>query len=345
MTRLRGAFLILAVLALLGTPVLAQGVNARNLLKLARSAAESKDWAKAKDYANQALKEEGGYLDAYYMRAYAHRQLGEKKKAEEDFKEVIRRDPAFLPTYGALADMYLADKEWDKAEKVFNDLGQQNDGSKWASYYRGVMAYMQADLKKAEAQWKDALVKDVNFAQATHNLGAIAMARQEYPRALSLFREALEKKPQNAMYRFHVAWAQEKVGQNAKALEGLKAIMNENADSQQFWLLARALDQILRGQNETALKVLETVTKDNPDSLDGWFLKGRAALTLGKHDLAREALTKAKEIDPSFQETESLLSKLPAAPTPEKSPSTQEEPKSEQPSSDSPPVREKSPTP
>lgn len=320
MKRFAGVLLLLTLITCLGLPAAAQGINARNLLKLARSAAEAKDWEKAKDYANKALQEEGGYLDAYYMRAYAHRELGQKKKAEEDFREVIRRDPGFLPTYGALADMYLADKEWDKAEKVFNDLGQQNDGSKWASYYRGVMAYMRADLKKAEAQWKDALVKDVNFAQAIHNLGAVSMARKEYPRALSLFREALDKKPQNAMYRFHVAWAQEKLGQTPKALEGLKAIMNENADSQQFWLLARALDQMIRGQNETALKVLETVTKDNPSSLDGWFLKGRAALAVGKNDLAREALTKAKEVDPSFQETDALLAKLPPVAAPQSPP-------------------------
>ncbi len=372
MKRFAGVLLLLSLIMCLGVPAPAQGVNARNLLKLARSAAEAKDWEKAKDYANKALQEEGGYLDAYYMRAYAHRELGQKKKAEEDFREVIRRDPGFLPTYGALADMYLADKEWEKAEKVFSDLGQQNDGSKWASYYRGVMAYMRGDLKKAEAQWKDALVKDVNFAQAIHNLGAVSMAKKEYTRALSLFREALDKKPQNAMYRFHVALAQEKVGQTPKALEGLKAIMNENADSQQFWLLARALDQMIRGQNETALKVLETVTKDNPESLDGWFLKGRAALALGKHDLAREALTKAKEVDPSFQETDVLLAKLPAVAAPQSPPTEQPgaapaeapsgqsgtppaqapadqpaAPPAKAPSNslDSPPVREKAPTP
>lgn len=341
MSKYRGVALLLVFLAVLTGSAWAQGVNARNLLKLARSAAESKDWAKARDYANQALQEEGGYLDAYYMRAFAYRELGEKKKAEEDFREVIRRDPQFLPTYGALSDMYMSDKEWDKAEKVFGELGQQNDGAKWASYYRGVVAYMRGDLKKAEAQWKDTLAKDVNFAQASHNLGALAMARQEYPRALSLFREALEKKPENAMYRFHVAWAMEKAGQTPKALEGLKAIMNENADNQQFWLLARALDQILRGQNETALKVLETVTKDYPNSLDGWFLKGRAALSVGKNELAREALSKAKELDPHFMETDALLAKLPPqAPTPNPGPAS--DPNT---GSAPSPVREKTPSP
>lgn len=332
-----------SLIFMLAGPLFAQGVNARNLLKMARSSAEAKDWAKARDYANQALQEEGGYLDAYYMRAFAYRELGEKKKSEEDFREVIRRDPQFLPTYGALADMYMSDKEWDKAEKVFTDLGQQNDGAKWASYYRGVMAYMRGDLKKAESQWKDTLAKDVNFAQASHNLGALAMARGENPRALSLFLEALEKKPQNAMYRFHVAWAQEKLGQGAKAQEGLKAIMNENSDNQQFWLLARALDQILRGQSETALKVLDTVTKDYPSSLDGWVLKGRAAIAVGKLDLAREALTKAKELDPHFGEIDTLMAKLPAQ---SQSPAPSPSPTSPPPSApDSAPVREKQPTP
>lgn len=321
MSLARGALLLptlLSALLLLLTPGQAQevGVNARNLVKLARSAADSKDWAKARDYASQALQEEGGYLDAYYLRAFAYRMLGETKKAEEDFREVIRRDARYLPTYGALADMYLAEKQWEKAEKVFTELGQQDNGAKWASYYRGVMAYQRGDLKKAESQWKDALAKDVNFASASHNLGVVCLAKKDYPRSLSYFTDALEQKPESAMYRFHLAWGCEKTGQVPKALDNLKRIMNEGADDQRFWLLAKAYDQMLRGKNEGALKLLETVTKDYPETLDGWVLKGRALLATGNTEGAREALSKAKELDPLFVEVDDLLARLPAAPAP-----------------------------
>lgn len=321
MSSLRGTLLLpalISALLLLCSPAGAQevGVNARNLVKLARSSADSKDWAKARDYASQALKEEPGYLDAYYMRAFAYRMLDDKKKAEEDFREVIRRDPSFLPTYGALADMYLADKEWAKAEKVFTDLGAQNDGAKWASYYRGVMAYQQGDLAKAEKQWRDALAKDVNFASASHNLGVICLAKKEYVRSLSYFTDALDKKPESGMYRFHLAWGCEKTGQVPKALDNLKRIMNEGADDQRFWLLARGYDKLLRGQNEEALKVLLVVTKDYPETLDGWVLKARACIALKKTEEAREALRKAKEIDPTFVEVDDLMARLPAAPAP-----------------------------
>ncbi len=355
--------LLLAGLLLLVAPAASQGINARNQIKLARSAADNKDWAKARDYATAALQEEGGYMDAYYVRAFANRMLGDKKKAEEDFREVIRREPDYLPTYGALADMFIADKEWDKAEKVFNELGAQNDGAKWASYYRGVVAYTRGDLKKAETQWRDALAKDVNFASASHNLGAVCLARKEYPRALSYFTEALEQKPESAMYRFHVAWALEKTGQVPKALEALKRIMNENSDDQRFWLLARAYDQVLRNQNETALKVLETVNKENADLLDGWILKARASLATGKPEDAREALEKAKELDGQFAEVNDLMAKLPPKPASAppagdgKAPAPPSDGKGPAPSGDgtapaptspapaNPPVREKPPQP
>lgn len=305
--------LLSALLMLIG-PAQAQGVNARNLLKLGRSAADNKDWAKARDYATQALQEEGGYLDAYYLRAFAYRELGEKKKAEEDFREVIRRDPTFLPTYGALADLLIADKEWDKAEKVFNDLAAQNDGAKWASYYRGVVAYTRGDLKKAEAQWKDALAKDVNFASASHNLGAIALARKEYTRALSYFTDALEQNQENVMYRFHLAWACERTGQVPKALEQLKRISNEGGDDGRFWLLSRAYSQVLNKQFDSASKVLDTVLKENPDLVEAWILKARCYMGLGQNEPAREALEKAKEADPQFTEVDDLLAKLPPKP-------------------------------
>jgi tetratricopeptide (TPR) repeat protein len=183
----------------------------------------------------------------------------------------------------------------------------------------------------------------------------VALAKKDYVRALSYFSDALEQKQENAMYRFHLAWALEKTGQVPKALEQLKRIMNENSDDQRFWLLARAYDQLLRKQNETALKILDTVNKDNPDLLDGWVLKARASMATGQTEAAREALTKAKELDGQFTEVDDLLAKLPPKPAPApdegkvppgpegdgKSPAPDLSPKSDP----APPVREKNPSP
>lgn len=301
---------VLCALLLLAPHALAQGVNARNLIKLARSAADSGDWDKARDYATQALQEEGGYLDAYYLRAFAYRQLGEKKKAEDDFREVIRRDPKFLGTYGALADMYMADKEWDKAEKILGDLGIQDEGAKWASYYRGVMAYDRGDLARAEKMWKDALAKDVNFARASHNLGVLALGRQELARALTYFSDALQGDENNAMYRFHLAWVQEKMGQIAKAQENCKKLQSESGDSGSYWLLARALDKLSRRQFDSALKTADNVLKSDAESVDGLILKARSLIGLGRLAEAREVLKAAQSVDANFSEIEELLKKL-----------------------------------
>lgn len=310
-------FLLLGALA----PAVAQSVNAKNLIKLARSAADQNDWEKAKDYAEKAIKEEPAYLDAYYMRAFAYRELGEKAKAEKDFREIIRLEPQFLGTYGALAEIYLDDKEYEKAEKVFTQLGQQIDGAKWASYYRGVMEYQRGDLKLAEGHWKDVIAKEQNFAMAQHSLGAIYLAQKNYPKALSFLREGLNLKPENAMYRFHVAYALEKLQRVSEAQDLLKQIMNENSDDQRFWLLARAYDQMLRGKPEGSTKVLETLTKDYSKTFEVWLIQGRVALALGQEDAARRALSKASDLDPKFQEVDDLLAKLPAPSTEPPSPS------------------------
>lgn len=299
-----------ALLFILG-PSQAQSVGAKNMLKLSRSYAEQNDWDKAREYAEKALAEEPGYLDALYMRAFAYREMEKYDKAEADFKEVIRRDPKYLPTYGALAEVYLRQKDYEKADELFGDLSKAPGGAKWASYQRGVVAYLQGNLDTAERHWKDVLMEDTNFAPALHNLGALYLAKGENPRALLNFREALDKKSDKAMYRFHVAWALERTGQIEAAQRMLKTVMDENADDQQFWLLARGLDRLTRGQADTAVKVLETVSEQHPDNLDVWVLLGRAHLKLNQPDKAREALEKAKELDSTFQEVKELLGRLP----------------------------------
>lgn len=304
--------LVLFLLLVLIAPVFGQSVNARNLLKLGRSYAEAGEWKKVIEYADQAMQEEPGYLDALYLRAFAHRELEEYKKAEDDFRMIIRSEPQFLQTYGALADMFLKQKEYEKADKLFTELSQQPKGSKWASYYRGVVAYLQQDLETAERHWKDTIERDPRFSMAQHNLGAIYLARGDYKRSLTFMREAAEQQPEQIMYSFHVAWVLERLGRMPQAQKILKDIMNGDASDQKNWLLARALFQINNSKPGQALKVLETVTKQNPDNLDVWVLKARAHLALGQPQEAREAALKAQELDPKFGEVKELLAKLPA---------------------------------
>ena len=311
--RIRGMVLpifLAALLALLG-PAEAQSVNARNMLKIARSHAEAGEWEKAKDYAEKALKDEPGYVDALYMRAFAYRELEEYPKAEADFREVIRQSPTYLPTYGGLAEVYMRQKQYDKADKVFVDLAAQPQGGTWASYYRGVVAYLQGDLTKAEGFWKDAIKGDVNLAPAHHNLGALYLAQGDPRKALVKFREALGKKPETALYLFHIAWAQERLGQKAEAQQTLKTVMDKHVEDQQFWLLARGLNSLMAGNPDAAVKLLQTVAEQHADNLDVWVLLGRAHLALSQPDKAREALKTAKELDGAFVEVDELIKKLP----------------------------------
>lgn len=305
-----------ALLSLLG-PVQAQSVNARNMLKLARSAADQGNWQSAKEYADKAIKDEPGYIDAIYMRAFAHRELKEYEKAIADFNAVIRQNPQYLATYGGLAETYMRQEKYDEADKVFVELSKQPDGGKWSSYYRGVVAYLQHDLDKAENFWKETLKQDVRFAPAHHNVGAISLARGDTLKALGKFREALNIEPGNTMYTFHIAWAQERLGQKAEALQTLQKVLDGAVDDKQFWLLSRGLHRLIKGENSLAVQVLKTVSEEHPDNLDVWVLLGRAHLALKQPEEARKAIETANELDPKFGEVAELMKKLPAAPSPE----------------------------
>lgn len=335
------ALLMLFLCVLLPPEALAQSVNARNLLKVARSYAAQGDWVKAKDYANQALKQEAGYVDALYMRAYAHRELEEYPKAEEDFREVIRLEPTFLGTYGALAEMYVKQKSVDKAEKLFNELSRQPDGLKWADYYRGVLAYMKPDLAAAESYWDKATKADAAFGPALHNLGALYLAQGQPGKALVKFRGALNSEPEKALYRFHVAWALERSGQTPEAQKYLKTVIDENIDDERNYSLARALDHLTRGRPQAALPLLTEVSKSYPDNLDVWILLGRAHLALNQMKEASVALKKAQELDPSFKEVTEMMKRLPAEPSPvEKAEPESRDPEKAAPEAETPPSNE-----
>lgn len=326
MKRFRRLWLIWLLVACVAWPAMGQSVNARNLLKVARSYAGQGEWAKAKDYAEQALKQEPGYLDALYMRAYAHRELEEYAKAEEDFREVIRREPTFLGTYGALAEMYVKQKLPEKAETLFNQMSAQPDGGKWADYYRGVLAYNKPDLTAAEQDWLKVLSVDTSFAPALHNLGALYLAQGQPGKALVKFQGALHEDSEKPLYRVHVGWALERLGRYEEAKDMLSKVMNENRDDTLNLQLATALNALITKRPQVALTNLKSAAADNPDNADVFILLGRTYLALGQAKEAREAYAKAHELDPASKEVEEELKKLPAevAPVPSPSPSTEE---------------------
>lgn len=321
MKRVRRLWLLWLLVACVAWPATAQSVNARNLLKVARSYAGQGQWAKAKDYADQALKQEPGYLDALYMRAYAHRELEEYDKAEEDFREVIRREPAFLGTYGALAEMYVKQKSVDKAETLFNQMSAQPEGGKWADYYRGVLAYNKPDLPAAEQYWLKVISVDSKFAPALHNLGALYLAQGQAGKALVKFQGALHENSEKPLYRVHVGWALERLGRLEEAKDILGKVMNENRDDTLNLQLATALNALITKRPQVALTNLKSAAQDNPDNADVFILLGRTYLALGQSKEARDAYTKAQELDPASKEVEEELKKLPAEATPAPSPS------------------------
>jgi tetratricopeptide (TPR) repeat protein len=147
--------------------------------------------ALAQDATPQSLFESGKYQEAVdnvkarpdapqdqiYIRALAHRKLGQNDEAKE--------------AYGMLAGA--------------------PEGSAWREIGSSGTALVDGNLDAAEASAKKAVELDANSAQAQYQLGAVESARDDQQQAADAFAKAAELDPQMAYAHYEAGMAFYKV--------------------------------------------------------------------------------------------------------------------------------------
>jgi tetratricopeptide (TPR) repeat protein len=102
-------------------------------------------------------------VDAYIIRGYAYADLGDYKRALDDFNEAIKLDPLYLYAYYRRGSTYIATGEYNKAIEDFNFIVENSKGQsdRLALYFklvydnRGEAYYNLGDYEKALSDFNE----------------------------------------------------------------------------------------------------------------------------------------------------------------------------------------------
>lgn len=182
---------------------------------------------------------------------------GDTRKAKERFKDAIDMDPNILPSYVALAKVYVSEKKYDEAIAEYKNALLKNP-----KYFPGHMAIgtiydVKGEGEKAESHYRKALAIKSDFAPAANNLAwnlaerggnvdeALTFARiakehmpnsaavmdtlgwlyylkGTYLNAISEFQDSLARDPNSSVVNYHMGLAYSKSNEPAKAKEYLR---------------------------------------------------------------------------------------------------------------------------
>ena len=168
-------------------------------------------------------------------------------------------------------------------------------------YYQKLMsaandAYKAEDLKKAIALYSQ-LTRDIPSAsEPYHMLGIIASKNQKYDQAIPLFEKAIERMPQNPIYKNNLAEVFLRINRLEKAIELLKSAITIDKNFIQANIKLGSIYSRL-GDWQKAENILKRSIEVKKDYQPGILALGTHYLKTGVFDKAKELLMAAIQLD------------------------------------------------
>jgi tetratricopeptide (TPR) repeat protein len=137
------------------------------------------------------------------------------------FKEALKADPNYSEAAFQLGKVYYESHDYEQAitwlAKVPNDDPEAGE----ATFLLGMSAYNHGDMNRAYSAF-NSLIMRLPLTVVYNNLGVVDARRGRRTAALDFFSKAVAADPNDADYRFNLAVAQFKNGDNTAAMRQLR---------------------------------------------------------------------------------------------------------------------------
>ncbi len=249
-----------AAYANLGAVYQAQGKDVESLQAFKKAQELNPDNEKVKELA-QSAQEGLGYK--YYQAAVQLHQEGKTQEAIEQYLKALEILPDNAEIHANLAISYQANSTLDKAIHHYQKAMALDSKSAEYHYYLGTAFHQQNQLGKALQEYKKAVELDPDLSDATEAIALIeqqetsevfqkavdAFNQKNYPTALTLLDQTLQKDPDNATAHYYKGLVYNAQNKSAAAAQSYRKAIQYKPDFADAYY---ALGVILDGQNDAA---------------------------------------------------------------------------------------------
>jgi tetratricopeptide (TPR) repeat protein len=200
---------------------------------------EAKEWQKATDAAQEAVKKEPNSRDLKMVLASQQADMGDADKALKDVRAMLKGDAASASddrqVYITLGQMYTRLRRFSDAEQALDkaeQLSTKAEDKEYIWFLRGSTFEREKRYAEAEEQFKKVLASDPEHASALNYLGyMLADQNMKLEEALGYIKRAVDLDPANGAYLDSLGWAYFRMGKYELAEDNLvKASQKINTD-------------------------------------------------------------------------------------------------------------------
>jgi tetratricopeptide (TPR) repeat protein len=178
---------------------------------------------------------------------------------------------------------------------------------------QGDILYLLGREPEAEKSLLTALANDLKHTPSRYALARIYYQQSRFPEAVALFRQIVEKEPENFRAHDNLALCYASLRQDSDAIRHFFKTLDivHKAHPEYDTVYANAANFFLdREQYQKAFQLGAEAAKRNPSSARNFFLTGKALVKLDKQDLSVKWFKQAAQLDPTYTEPHYWLAQV-----------------------------------
>jgi len=184
-------------------------------------------------------------------------------------REAVRLNPAYPEAWLELGKAYYSQRQYEQAYAAFGQVPASDSEAREANFYRGLSAYYLGDFAKAETAFAFVAAR-LPLSEVFNNLGVVS-SRLGQRNAADYFEKAVQGDPNDPDYRFNLAVALYRNGDQAGAARELKqclALRGFDAEAHTFseGIAAKATSQPASGTTSLLHPPLERIKRNYDES-------------------------------------------------------------------------------
>lgn len=227
--------------------------------------------------------------------ARAAQSSGDYDVALSLFQDILAENPMVTTAYIGTGEIYLAQKDYSRAEAAYGRAARLEPGSFKAQFGHGLALQLLDRVVEAIRAYQRALTIEPEDPRANLSMATAYLQIDEPESALAFARKSVEIDPFNGAARANLGAAYEKLGQNEPAINEYVAAMELMEPTSQ--LLMNLVNVLAKEKRYTeAVNAAETLVRLDPFA-NGYERLGWAYFRLNNPTKSMEAYRRAVDLD------------------------------------------------
>ena len=259
-------------------------------------------------FLNKAIELDQSYAEAYLNRGLIKISKQEISSALDDLEKAYEIKPYIYQVWPILASIYLGNKNFDKAEKLYKRLVEKEPLNEKYFFSLGICQQRQGALESAIDSYKKAIKIKPDYSEAYTNIGVIHSNSGEQEKAIEIYEKAIKiKKDYIALNNLGLIYSN--INEQDKAIVNFQKALNIKPDFAEAYInIGNSL--VANGNPKLALENFNKAIEIKPNSPELYNNVANVYSIIGDLRESIKSYTKAIEINPNYTNAYNNLAKI-----------------------------------